>query len=231
MENELDTMAALIESGFDVRLATAFECALDHWNYITDKTTEPTESTERAAHRATRRAKLHELGKALAEALVDFVGKDVDCTYLHHFTYDFPILATRVGSILRVSMEGFEHANKVTKAIFNNQTSRGGKMGANGLRRHEYLQALEHRREGTMVSNNLGLTNSTSAARIYTKPAELYNRFYDVRAALAELAAVKVELEARAQGPECAPCEPEKGQVPAGARDPMWNVNVIIYHV
>ena len=65
------------------------------------------------------------MGKALAEAVVDLVGVDVDCSYLLHIVYDFPNLIMQVGHILRVSMEGFEHANKVTKAIFNHETSRG----------------------------------------------------------------------------------------------------------
>ena len=57
------------------------------------------------------------------------------------------------------------------------------------------MQAIEHRREGTAASNNIGATNATSAARMYVKPEEVYERFYDVRAAKEELAALKVELE------------------------------------
>ena len=90
-------------------------------------------------------------------------------------------------------MEGFEHANKVTKAIFKGETSRGGARRV----RTAFVQAIEHRRSGTMAAASIGAINHTSHARKFTKPDEEYERYYDVDAVREELAVIKKEIGER----------------------------------
>ena len=183
---DMTAMEQLIATRFDVRLATAFECALDHWQYMTAKDPEVYDPAKLPA----RRLELHRLGKEFADAVINLCGTDLDSSYLHNLVYDLPNVITHVGHVLRVSMEGFEHANKVTKAIFKGECSRGGAR----RERHAFVQALEHRRSGTMAAASLGYINHTASERKYTKPDEEYTRFYDVDSVKVELAALKQEI-------------------------------------
>eukprot|EP00965_Chrysotila_dentata_P127692 4222275-Pleurochrysis_carterae.AAC.1 len=90
------------------------------------------------------------------------MGSESQCTYLHDLVYVFPVLVERVGHVLRVSMEGFEHANKVTKTIFRYECSKGGKKGADGTRRDEWIQGIQHRRAGTAAAHSMNRINATA---------------------------------------------------------------------
>ena len=65
-----------------------------------------------------------------------------------------------------------------------------------GSHRHEYLQAVEHRREGTIAAQELGRVNHTARATQFFKPDAMYNRFYDTVRVKEELAELKKEAEA-----------------------------------
>ena len=191
-EDQQAEMLRLVEGKKEIRLMMIFEAMLDHWSYVTDKSYD----TGDAAVLATRKAEVHRLGRVLAEAALNLLGEDTQSTYLHDIVYGFPNVLERVGHLLRVAMEGFEHGNKVTKAVFKRECSRGGrKRKSDGGRRHEYTQAIEHRREGTVAATELGLVNKAAKARELCKPDSFYTRFYDVASAKVELAAIKKEAE------------------------------------
>eukprot|EP00965_Chrysotila_dentata_P250105 6209255-Pleurochrysis_carterae.AAC.1 len=75
------------------------------------------------------------------------------------------MLVVQVGHVLRVSMEGFEHANKCSK---------GRKRGADGTRRDEWIQGIQHWRAGTAAALSMQLINSTTRNADFFKPDEPY---------------------------------------------------------
>ena len=98
---------------------------------------------------------------------------DTQSGYLHNMVYDWPGLGSRLGMMLRASMEGFEHANKVAGATLCNECSFGGRTRRrDGKRRHEYMQYLEHRRAGTVSAQEMGRVNMFSKAQELTLPAQ-----------------------------------------------------------
>eukprot|EP00965_Chrysotila_dentata_P179346 5922518-Pleurochrysis_carterae.AAC.1 len=87
-------------------------------------------------------------------------------------------------------MAGFEHGNKETKTILASQTSGGGKRRkSDGKRVHEFMQGLQHRREGTQAAFEAGRINQYSRARVYLKMGAQDVRKYSVVEARAALEA------------------------------------------
>eukprot|EP00965_Chrysotila_dentata_P167840 5542678-Pleurochrysis_carterae.AAC.1 len=67
----------MLEARVEIRLASFFECCIEHWSYMTAKDYDPDDP----AVRTERKAKMHELGKALADAFLDIMGSESQCTY------------------------------------------------------------------------------------------------------------------------------------------------------
>ena len=102
-------------------------------------------------------------------------------------------------------MEGFEHANKVVGATLDNECSQGGRLRKeDGLRKHEWMQLIEHRRAGTVAAQEMQLVNAFSRAEQYTLPPSMYERKISTEHALEVLAELKVEFSKRE--PECQGC-------------------------
>ena len=122
---------------------------------------------------------------------------DAQASYLHDMVFKWPLIGELIGMLLRGSMEGFEHANKLAGAILTNQTSQGGRLGANGLRKDEFMQLLELRRAGTVAAQETGRVNMFSRAEQYTLPAAMYERKISVTDALVALKDLRKEFDAR----------------------------------
>eukprot|EP00965_Chrysotila_dentata_P124170 4103605-Pleurochrysis_carterae.AAC.6 len=181
------------EATFEFRFIDALQCLLDHWSFLTNKSAVLI-STEQATREARKAEALH-LGRAVAISFVALVGKSNRCSYIHAFVYAFPPMISFTGDLLRASMEGFEHGNKVTKNITNRQTSDGGKKKADGTRFHRQAQALQHRREGTEAAHLEGRINRhSSATRQLLKGNSQYERKWNVAEAKGELEKQKLAL-------------------------------------
>ena len=111
------------------------------------------------------------------------IGGSKQCTYLHDMVYKWPHVGARVGLLFRVSMEGFEHANKTMGSILKNQASKGGRDRADGTARvGEMEQALHARRSGTTAAQKAGRVNHTLRMRAYAQPsADLEVSVYSAR--------------------------------------------------
>lgn len=158
------------------------------------------------------KAKLHSLGVATAESVTAVIG-DAQSTYLHDMVYKWPHLGPRVGHLLRLSMEGFEHGNKVFAQTIRNECSHGGRVVASGpkagTRYHVVQQALSKRRACTVAVQELGLVNQTSRMQSVLVPSEMYERRkYTPQEALVELSKLKQELDDRIAA-RCESCDPE----------------------
>ena len=188
----MEAVEHAVESLVKWRFIDACTELIDLWGFLTDKTRNPQSAAERKAYKVD----LHERAVRAAKAVQGLIG-DKDSTYLHGMVYNWPVLGGLVGMILRVSMEGFEHANKVWGEILTHQTASGGRRRkGDGGRKHQYMTALEVRREGTAAMQELGRVNHTSSMHKYIGSAEVHDRLYDTAAQLQRLRAMKVELEA-----------------------------------
>ena len=193
----MEAMQHAVESGIKWRFIEASTQLVELWSFLTDKTRDPQSVAERDAYKL----EVHEQAKLTAKAVTALIG-DKDSTYLHGMVYNWPVLGALIGAILRVSMEGFEHANKVWGEILSRQTAAGGRRRKDGGRKHQYMTALEKRREGTSAMQELGRVNHTSAMHKYIGSVEVHDRLYDCAAQLERLREMKQELMVRAEDVE-----------------------------
>eukprot|EP00965_Chrysotila_dentata_P027111 900132-Pleurochrysis_carterae.AAC.1 len=166
MGKAFDKMLEAEESRRDIRLAAVFECAITHWENMTFNGYD----SDDMRIRQQRSAQLHELGKDLADAAIDLLGKERQCTYLHDIVYTFPNLMDDV--------------------------SKGGKKRkSDGLRKDEYMQqVIERRQAATAAAHEMSQINHSTAARHFTKLDENYNCFYKVEEAKTELQDLRSEI-------------------------------------
>ena len=191
MQQQMAAVEHAVEGTLQERFLDASIALIELWQAVTDKKQNPQSKADREA----LRDHLHAVGQRTAKAVSRLIG-DKQSTYLHAMCYNWPHVASMIGSILRISMEGFEHANKVWGEIWAHQVSKGGrKSKSTGVRKHEYVQALEHRRSGTAAMHALGKVNHTAGVKKYTMPEVLHEKVYDCKAQLAKLYALKAELE------------------------------------
>eukprot|EP00965_Chrysotila_dentata_P126607 4186510-Pleurochrysis_carterae.AAC.1 len=133
--------ATEMEASMEFRFINALQTLFDNWTFLTNKSTDCTGQGINQGTRDARCAEALPLGRAVGVSFVSLVGKSTRCSYIHAFVYAFPRMFSFIGHILRASMEGFEHGNKVTKGITNRQTLDGGKKNCSGVRFHRQAQA------------------------------------------------------------------------------------------
>ena len=196
-EEHMQAVQQAAESVIDIRNVDAWESLIQMWQFVVSKDDEP--HTEEECEQA--KSECHRLAVAMAQAVVAVTGEADHCSYLHDMVYAWPHVVKIVKLLLRVSMEGFEHANKVMGAIIEKQTSKSGRAPKEGLRKNMHMQALEHRRSGTCAVREIGLLNRYSRARCLLMPPEFYEiKKLDPEMCLDALGRMRVEIEARGKG-------------------------------
>eukprot|EP00965_Chrysotila_dentata_P229981 6197516-Pleurochrysis_carterae.AAC.1 len=187
--DELEQARLAMESTFQYRFISCLQSILDHWAFVTDKRMVFIAQRDGVTieERTRLRDEAEKLGRAIAVSFVALLGASKRCSYLHAFVYAFPNMIYELGHILRDSMEGFEHGNKLTKHIYLRRTSAGGRTNSAGIRHHRQAQALERRREGTVSAHELGLINTHSSLRQFLKPEHLYTQKFNVKELVQEL--------------------------------------------
>eukprot|EP00965_Chrysotila_dentata_P134651 4454343-Pleurochrysis_carterae.AAC.1 len=171
-----------MERSFECLFIDCLQSLIEHWSFVTEKRI--IFVAERAGASMQDRTQLKDtaekLGRAVAVSFTALIGTSVRCSYLHAFVYAFPPMIYELWHILRASMEGFEHGNKLMKAIYLRRTSAGGKLNQQGFRLHRQAQALERRREATVAAHELGMINRHASLRQFLKPERLYIKRFDV---------------------------------------------------
>eukprot|EP00965_Chrysotila_dentata_P165695 5470759-Pleurochrysis_carterae.AAC.1 len=115
-------MLVTASSSFECRFIDCLQSLLEHWAFVTEKST-VLSADGSVQERAGLRAEAERLGRNVAVSFVSLVGASVRCSYLHAFVYAFPEMIFTLGHILRASMEGFEHGNKVAKQSYLRRSS------------------------------------------------------------------------------------------------------------
>eukprot|EP00965_Chrysotila_dentata_P071113 2350117-Pleurochrysis_carterae.AAC.1 len=112
--------ADAVLSSFSHAPATAI--LLEHLALVTEKS-KVLSADGSVQERAGLRAEAKRLGRTIALTYVSLVGARIRCSYLQAFVYAFPEMIFTLGRILRASMDGFEHGNKVAKQSYLRRSS------------------------------------------------------------------------------------------------------------
>ena len=200
MEQYMAAVEHAVESTVEQRFLVAVHALTDLWSFATDKSKDPTSAEAEEPYAA----RLEQLCTDVAVGVADLIG-DKQSTYLHGIRYGWPRLGRMFGLLLRTSMEGFEHANKIWGGILAHRVSKGGRAG----RKSAYQAALECRRSGTTALQEIGKVNHCSTV----VAGEEHERKIDCQKALQ---ALREQLSVLREVDPCEECEPctEEDTVP-----------------